>query len=125
MNEPKMTMILTHGQPYPGREHAALQLQGRFLAHVRELREAGSVDDAHAYILLTGATGSRKGILVLEGARDAIDRVFWSKEWKTLVAQASALTENVQLDLAVGGAPESLAGPASVYAAAVGALDAC
>jgi hypothetical protein len=123
MSEPKLSMILTHGQPHPGRERAALELQRRFLAHVRELRAGGHVDDARAYILLTGATGSRKGVLVLEGARDSIDRIFWSKEWKTLVAQASALTENVQLDLAVGGEPESLAGPTSVYAAAVGTLD--
>lgn len=43
------------------------------------------VDEAHAYILLTGATGSRKGMLVIEGAREAIDQIFWSKEWKTLV----------------------------------------
>jgi hypothetical protein len=124
MSEPKTSMILTHGQPFPGREQAAVQLQARFLAHVRELRAAGRVDDARAYILLTGATGGRKGMLVVEGARAAIDEIFWSKEWKTLVAQASALTHDVQLDLAVGGEPESLAGPASIYAGAVRALDA-
>jgi hypothetical protein len=124
MSEPRTSLILTHGQPHPGREHAAVQLQARFLTHVRELRAAGRVDDARAYILTTGATAERKGVLVVEGARDAIEGLFWSKEWKTLVAQASALAANVQLDFAVGGDLESLSGPASLYAAAIHALDA-
>jgi hypothetical protein len=122
MSDAKVSMILSHGQPHPGCERAALRLQGRFLAHVGELRDAGRVDDVRAYLLLTGATGARKGLLVVEGDRDAIDTVFWSKEWKILVAQASALARDVQLDLAVGGAPECLSGPLSVYAAAVEAL---
>jgi hypothetical protein len=61
-------------------------------------------------------------MLVVEGGREAIDRVFWSKEWKILVAQASALVQDVQLDLAVGGALGSLAGPVRLYAGAVRAI---
>ena len=122
MNEPKTALILSHGTPQPGREREALQLQGRFLAHVRALRDSQRVHDARAYILITGATHSRKGMLVIEGTREAVDEIFWSKEWKALVAQASALTHDVQLDLAVGGVPESLAGPSHIYAEAIQAL---
>jgi hypothetical protein len=119
MSETKFSIVLTHGHPHPGCERAALALQGRFFAHVRELRAAGRVDDARAYIFVTGSKSGRLGLLVVEGAREALDAVFWSKEWKTLVAQTEALTRDVHVDFAVGGAPESLAGPAGVYAAAV------
>ena len=122
MSNPKHCLILTHGQPEPGRERAALALQGRFLAFMLEIEASGRAE-TRAYLLLTGGQSSRKGVVVLEGERAAIDEIFWSKEWKSLVAQATALTRDVQLDVAVGGKPQSLAGPSTAYASFIEALE--
>ena len=122
MIEPRHVLIVTHGSPKPGCEQAALQVQTRLIAHLEELRAAGRIDDAHAYSVLTGNRATRMGMAIVEGNREAINDLFWSKEWKTLMAQAGSLADHVQTEFGVGGEPASLAGPASGYFEAISAL---
>jgi len=123
MTEIRHALILPYGDARQGCEAAALDVQRRLLGFLTQLERKKAIVQVRAYIHLTGDRMLRSGMIIVEAERQAIQDIFWNTTWKTQTAQARSLLNHVTLELAVGGEPASLAGPASVYEGAVGELD--
>jgi hypothetical protein len=59
----------------------------------------------------------------VEGEIEALNRVFWSKEYKRLHVQAEAALRGFRATLGVGGEPEAIQGPAALFQEAVAELE--
>ncbi len=123
-NDHPGALVISWGLPQPGREQAALQMLGRTLEFFRELERAGRISAVRPYGLTSGSYSQQQGLLVVEGTVDQVWDVSWTKEFKTLFAQAGSLVQNLSRNYAVGGDAEAVQGPAAVYGSAVAALDA-
>jgi hypothetical protein len=122
-NDHPAALVISWGLPKHGCEQAALQLLGRSLALCADLERSGRIRAYRPYGFTSGNYSHKQGLLILEGTVDSVFEVAWSKEIKTLVAQAGSLINDVARDFAIGGSAEAVAGPAAGYASMVGELD--
>ena len=122
MTEPRHALITTFGDPFTGCEAATIELQARSTAHLMELEASGRLSHVHAWITLTGNRSRLSSMQVVEGDREQIKELFWSKQWKTDMVHARPLLQEVCIEFAIGGSPASLAGPLSVYGEAAASV---
>ena len=87
-----------------------------------ELEASDRRSHVHAWITLTGNRSKLPSMLVVEGDREQIQELFWSKQWKTDMVHARPLPQEVCVEFATGGSPASLAGPLSVYGEAAASV---
>ncbi len=108
-------IVFTWGTPIPGREPQALALFQECVAYGQRLIDEGRINDQRGYTVTTGDQAKMKGFQLFEGDVEALQEIWFEKEYKRLVVCAEAVVQSFTIHMAVGGEPAALAGPLSLY----------
>lgn len=89
-----------------GREGKGLEVFGKAGQYYEGLEKAGRITGTRVYLPLTGGIG---GLYVVEGNVHALLELTTDDEFTRLAQEASLVTEGFQMNICVGGSPDSLA----------------
>ena len=108
-------ILFTWGTPIAGRESQALTLFQESVAYGQRLFFFEDTTATGVYTVTTGDQAKMKGLQLFEGDIEALQEIWFEKEYKRLVVCAEAVVQSFTINMAVGGEPAALAGPFGVY----------
>lgn len=112
-------ITFTWGTPVAGREAQALDVLTRSTQYWSQLRQRGRIRAHRVFTITTGDQARLKGLQLVEGDVEELQRIWFEPEYKEILVAAEAVVHSFSVNLAVGGEAEDLEGPVGVYRGAL------
>ncbi len=105
-------LFLGWGPVVRGRELKAIEVFGETVAYYGKLQQEGKIESFEP-ILLNPHGGDLAGFVLIRGDRAALNEIEASSDFRTLIAKAGSIVDNVGVIAAFGG--EALAQQMGVF----------
>ncbi len=101
-------LLISWGQPVPGREATSLEAFGKALGYFEGLAKEGRIHGHREYFCLTGNSQTRAGFMVVDGEIEELQKIQIADENLRLMAEAAAVVESFEVTLCAGGSDQAI-----------------
>lgn len=101
-------IITSWGSPVRGREAKAQEVFMKALGFYEDLAKRGRIHSHREYFSLTGNHQRWGGLLVVEGEIGELLKLQQEEPYQKLLNQASAIVENLTVEICIGGSDQSI-----------------